>query len=598
MKIETPQILWNSEGDKGINAALYSVALVQSGFAEDEFGQQKPSHVLATAGNCPDIHLWKVVWADAPTNTPIVAGGRPTQIDFLCRLSRHEGSVNSVNFSPDGLTLATAGETGAVVLWSVPLDKRGNDNGRHFWSSVTREQDLNLKIMARSTESVMDLSWSADSQRLMAGSIDGVIHVFQQNSDGWQQVHRTREHTHYVQGVAYDPLGVYLASMSNDRSVRVYTRKPPTKGKKKVHRKDAKAEGPVPSAEFSQRVAQLLNEARLDMHVRSKQIKHVKQQRATTSTTNDDNCEAASINHKLFCDEATLSSFFRRLCFTPVDGAFLVLPACLWPKSNGPLDEAAANEAPAHAVCLFARHRFDEPYKVLTGLERVRRLGHVNCCGTSLYLPPFYSCILTYNPGLLTQPAVAVVPNPVLFQHVPTDQENQPHKLPYRCILAVLQQDAILIYDTVQPQPLAILRGLHYANLTDAVWSSDGHSLVVSSTDGYASLVRFAVGELGQVYERPVPVKEVVASETMTVEETPIPSCRVPQPPSGLLPPCEQGTATVLEGRPAKKVKRVVPTTVCAKRKEEVPSVEDLSLVEPKKKKRIQPTLLMTSSRN
>lgn len=373
MKVETPQILWNPEGEKGINAALYSVALVQSGYVEDDQGHQKPSYVLATAGNCPEIHLWKVVWADAPTESPIVTGGRPSQIDFLCQLSRHEGSVNSLQFSPDGLTLATAGETGAVILWSVPLDKRGNGNGQHFWSSVTREQDLNLRIVTRSTESVMDLSWSADSQRLMAGSIDGFIYVYQQSGDGWQQVVRTSEHSHYVQGVAYDPLGVYLASMSNDRTVRVYTRKPPAKGKKKVYRKDAKAEGPVPSAEFSQRVAQLLNEARLEFSVRSKLIKYVKQERTPASTANDNNREPTIVKHALFCDEATLPSFFRRLSWTP-DGAFLVLPACLWPKSNGPLDHAETNETPAHAVCLFARHRFDEPYKVLTGLEKVCRL--------------------------------------------------------------------------------------------------------------------------------------------------------------------------------------------------------------------------------
>lgn len=199
---------------------------------------------------------------------------------------------------------------------------------------------------------------------------------------------------------------------------------------------------------------------------------------------------------------------------------------------------------------------------------------------------------------LLTQPAVAVVPNPVLFQHVSSDQENQPRKLPYRCLMAVLQQDAILIYDTVHSVPLAILKGLHYANLTDAVWSSDGHSLVVSSTDGYVSLVRFAAGELGEVYEAPVPPKvPLETTTTTTTEDCVVSSCRPSQAQPLLIPPCEQGTATVLEGRPAKKLKRITPTCL-TKRKEEVPSVEDLSLVEPKKKKRVQPTLLVSGARN
>lgn len=368
MKVETPQILWHSEGDKGINAALYSVSLVQSGFCEDEHGNQVPSYVLATAGNCPDIHLWKVVWAEvSPMDAPVVSGGRPTKIEFLCRLGRHEGSVNCVQFSPDGLTLATAGDTGAVILWSVPPEKRGNGNGQHYWSHVAREQDLQVRVMARGSEAMTDLSWSKDSQRLLAGSIDANVSIYQASPDGnFQLVYRAREHSHYVQGVAYDPLGVYLASMSNDRTVRVYTRKPPAKAKKKLHRKDAKAEGPIPSSEFTARIEQLLNESRLEMNIRTKQIKHLKHQTGENV-----------VKQALFSDEATLQSFFRRLDWTP-DGAFLVLPACLWPKTTTaqPLDNApvnkSANEAPAHAVCLFARHQWEEPYRVLAGLEKVR----------------------------------------------------------------------------------------------------------------------------------------------------------------------------------------------------------------------------------
>lgn len=187
----------------------------------------------------------------------------------------------------------------------------------------------------------------------------------------------------------------------------------------------------------------------------------------------------------------------------------------------------------------------------------------------------------------------------MLFELPNTDQENQPRrgKLPYRCVMAVLTQDSILIYDTVHAAPLAVMRGLHYANLTNAVWSSDGHSLVVSSTDGYVSLVRFAKGELGVVYERPV---EEVAKETAAIPlSVPLPCSAPPTPvPATILPPCEQGSATVLEGRPSKKVKRITPVSIKRKTEEiAVPSVQDLSLAEPKKKKRIQP-LLLTTSRN
>lgn len=38
-------------------------------------------------------------------------------------------------------------------------------------------------------------------------------------------------HFHYVQGVAWDPLAKFIASLSSDRTCRIYAKKPQTKGK-------------------------------------------------------------------------------------------------------------------------------------------------------------------------------------------------------------------------------------------------------------------------------------------------------------------------------------------------------------------------------
>jgi hypothetical protein len=42
---------------------------------------------------------------------------------------------------------------------------------------------------------------------------------------------RFSDHKHYIQGVAWDPLGQFVVTQSADRSVRVYTHKPPAAGK-------------------------------------------------------------------------------------------------------------------------------------------------------------------------------------------------------------------------------------------------------------------------------------------------------------------------------------------------------------------------------
>ena len=483
MKVETPQILWNSEGDKGINAALNSISLLESGLMDPAPGGSsdndnatagnKYGHVMVTAGNTDIINLWKLSFpSSAPSSSAnnatnssgifqkhnpslvttssttassssAAASTLPTfssntKIAYLCSLTRQEQSVNTVAFSPDGLHLATGGETGAIVLWSVPPSMRGNGNGRHFWSTVEREQDLSVRIVCRSGQGICDISWSADSKRFIVGTIDHSVFVCEdKNYDAnhrsvttgaaggaavvpvdseWEVVYRnTHDHTHYVQGVAYDPLGVYLASMGSDRTVRVFPRKTPPKSKKKVLRpagtnnstplKEGNASnnqenlgnggggsggGVIPPIDHQRMVDQLLTESKLEISSRSKMIKF---RRAASDTNGDDsvadnaennnataeNNQANNNNNRparrnLYADESTLQSFFRRLSWT-ADGAFLVTPSALWyadedEENSGDTDDNKAS--PSFATYLFARHQFDEPYKVLSGLEKVR----------------------------------------------------------------------------------------------------------------------------------------------------------------------------------------------------------------------------------
>merc|ERR1719367_2101801 len=79
--------------------------------------------------------------------------------------------------------------------------------------------------------------------------------------------------------------------------------------------------------------------------------------------------------------------------------------------------------------------------------------------------------------------------------------------LPYRMIYAVATQNSIMLYDTQQTEPFARISRIHYIGLNDLTWSADGNTLVVSSTDGYCSIINFKHGELGEVYS-PTEIKE------------------------------------------------------------------------------------------
>jgi hypothetical protein len=75
--------------------------------------------------------------------------------------------------------------------------------------------------------------------------------------------------------------------------------------------------------------------------------------------------------------------------------------------------------------------------------------------------------------------------------------------LPYRYVYAVLTLDTLFIHDTQQESAIAVVGGLHYSGLTDVSWGDDGNGgavLCLSSSDGYVSVVCFAGGELGDVY--------------------------------------------------------------------------------------------------
>jgi len=184
---------------------------------------------------------------------------------------------------------------------------------------------------------------------------------------------------------------------------------------------------------------------------------------------------------------------------------------------------------------------------------------------------------------------VVVCPNPVLFKLPPsaieeykenspnsTQSSTNPSSLPYRSIFAVLTLDSILIYDTFHGKPLSISRGYHCSGLTDCTWSSDGHTLVVSSNDGYISILRFAKGELGEVYSEPlsIPTPEIQLSSSTL--EAPPQDCHplsgnqsstairpsnklgantgiLASSSSTLLPPCERGSISSILAPPCKK---------------------------------------------
>ncbi|KAG7197476.1 hypothetical protein KM043_013324 [Ampulex compressa] len=161
---------------------------------------------------------------------------------------------------------------------------------------------------------------------------------------------------------------------------------------------------------------------------------------------------------RLFYDD-TFKSFFRRLTFS-LDGTLIIVP-------SGIIEPRETTEKISNATIVFSRKNLKEPIMILPSLDE---------CTIAVRCSPIYFELRKDGP-------TPIVP------------------LPYRIIFAVVTESSILIYDTQQISPIAVISNIHYTRLTDVAWSSDSKILIVSSTDGYCSIIHFHENELGQEYK-------------------------------------------------------------------------------------------------
>ncbi|GFY87529.1 transducin/WD40 repeat-like superfamily protein [Actinidia rufa] len=157
--------------------------------------------------------------------------------------------------------LASGADGGELVLWKLYLT-----DAAQLWKVV--------KTLSFHRKDVLDLQWSTDGAYLVSGSVDNSCIIWDVNKGSVHQI--LDGHLHYVQGVAWDPLGKYVASLSSDRTCRIYINKPQNKAK---------------GNEKMNYVCQ---------HVIAKSEPQMID-------------ESKSVKHHLFHDE-TLPSFFRSLC--------------------------------------------------------------------------------------------------------------------------------------------------------------------------------------------------------------------------------------------------------------------------------------------
>ncbi len=516
IEVYSPEILWHGGGNEaGKPDPVFAVDF-------------HPTGVLATAGideNVPpkgSVRLWKV---DSSSMKNV-------KDNFLLDLSDHQTAVNVCRFSPNGLMLASASDR-QIVVYSA---KSPSD-----WEKMSDVRDLERTWLRPSLDEIRDLQWSPDSLFIIAGSIDNKAEILRVETRDSLLIHGHKNYVSCistlsktmrglpifdspsmelcittsltysififcfkVQGVAWDPLNTMVVTQSADRSVKMHK----LKYKQGAMAKLAPRGHSIAKMHLGYDVPEGSEAPTLS---------------AADFGMNNDNTEGNSKykssvpkSKNLYAD-STVPSFFRRPCFSP-DGNILITPTGIHRSISHPLDDTKAsgtsesnarNPALSNSFCthIYSRDHLVSPIVSLIGLE---------------------------------DPSVSVRCSPILYKLVKSEEsEANPSSVikgDYRMIFAVVTVSAVYIYDTQHPHPLARLGGLHHACINDVAWCSDGKMLVICSSDGYLSFVRFAENSLGdelEISQVPVSVKTALPC---LYNFTPLPSVKVEPPPKVVSP--------------------------------------------------------------
>jgi chromatin assembly factor 1 subunit B len=278
-----------------------------------------------------------------------------------------------------------------------------------------------------------------------------------------------------VQGVGWDPHGEYVVSQSGDRTARVFA----SRGMGAEHK--------MLSARWCKHLA-------CQKVLKSADSVPDPKEEAPTAADGEKPPRAP-----LFHDD-TMGSFFRRPAWSPC-GSFLAVPAGVHREHAGAKEQ--------HCTYLYARDAFHRPALRLPGIAPAacvrfspvfyERKGDAFSAKTRPRTPEKKDaqCFDAVDaPALTGDDTADAKAHGVSDASAPNLGSSI--DLPFRVLFAVCTTDTVAVYDSGSDAPVAFVGGLHYAAITDAAWSPDGYTLVVSSSDGYCSVLQFSEREIGE----------------------------------------------------------------------------------------------------
>ncbi|KAF8066171.1 abcG22 [Scenedesmus sp. PABB004] len=166
---------------------------------------------LVTCGTAPQIKVWNLL----PILDP-AAESDPGVPKLLATLSEHQGGVLTARFSHGGALLASGGNDNAVLLYRLAPGPGTAKLGAAF---VNLENWRVAAALRGHSLDVTGLAWAPGDAVLASCSMDGTVLLHSVGPDGAAApLHAIRRDVHngWVKGLAFDPLGRYLASQGRN----------------------------------------------------------------------------------------------------------------------------------------------------------------------------------------------------------------------------------------------------------------------------------------------------------------------------------------------------------------------------------------------
>jgi len=137
---------------------------------------------------------------------------------LLATLQDHNAPVNAARFSRDGKRIASGSDDTCVMISEL----RAGAGGAAFGAqSANVENWRPVQSLRGHSSNVSDLAWSHDDAMLATASVDSTVGVWSVAERPYKLIKLVSGHVGHVKGVAWDPLGRYLASQGDD-GVRVW----------------------------------------------------------------------------------------------------------------------------------------------------------------------------------------------------------------------------------------------------------------------------------------------------------------------------------------------------------------------------------------